>query len=99
MIANATEPSARTPTTAGMSEAETLSFDALAIAKKITKPTLVIHGEMSDGGYEFAKQIFNSIPTQNKKSVWIDKTVHFQFYDDPIIIGKSVDEISNWFNK
>ena len=82
-----------------MSEFETLNFDALATSKKISKPTLVIHGEMSDGGYEFAKQIFISIPTQNKKSVWLDNTVHFQFYDDPIIIGQSVNEISNWFNQ
>ncbi|WP_338877504.1 alpha/beta hydrolase (plasmid) [Spirosoma sp. SC4-14] len=82
-----------------MSEFETLNFDALATSKKIFKPTLVIHGEMSDGGYEFAKQIFISIPTQNKKSVWIDNTVHFQFYDDPIIIGQSVNEISDWFNQ
>ncbi len=80
-----------------MSEWETLNFDALSIAKKINKPTLIIHGEMSDGGYEFAKQIFNSIPNQNKKSIWIDKTVHFQFYDDPIIIGRSVNEISDFF--
>ena len=82
-----------------MSEFETLNFDALAVSKKITKPTLVIHGEMSDGGYEFAKKIFNSIPTQNKKSIWIDKTVHFQFYDDPRVIGKSVNEILDWFNQ
>lgn len=59
---------------AAMSEWETLNFDALSVAKKIMKPTLLIHGEMSDGGYEFAKQIFNAIPTQNKKSIWIDKT-------------------------
>jgi pimeloyl-ACP methyl ester carboxylesterase len=82
-----------------MSEAETLTFDALVVAKKIEKPTLVIHGEMSDGGYEFAKQIYDSIPANNKESVWMDKTFHFQFYDDSIVIGKSVDEISNWFNK
>ena len=82
-----------------MSEWETLNFDALAVAKKVNKPTLLIHGEMSDGGYEYAKQIFNAIPTQNKKSVWIDKTVHFQFYDDPRIIGQSVNEISKWFSK
>jgi fermentation-respiration switch protein FrsA (DUF1100 family) len=81
-----------------MSEWETLNFDALSVAKKITKPTLIIHGEMSDGGYEFAKEIFNAIPTKNKKSVWIDKTVHFQFYDDPRIIGQSVDEVSCFFN-
>ena len=82
-----------------MSEFETLNFNALSVAKKISKHTLLIHGEMSDGGYEFAKQIFNSIQTQNKKSIWIDKTVHFQFYDDPRIIGQSVNEISNWFNQ
>ena len=80
-----------------MSEWETLNFDAIAVSKKISKPTLVMHGEMSDGGYEFAKQIFSSIPIQNKKSVWLDKTVHFQFYDDPRVIGQSVNEISNWF--
>ncbi len=82
---------------AAMSEWETLNFDALSVAKKISKPTLLIHGEMSDGGYEFAKQIFNSIPTKNKKSIWMDKTVHFQFYDDPRVIGQAVNEISNWF--
>lgn len=82
-----------------MSEVETLTFDALAVSKGITQPTLIVHGEMSDGGYEFAKQIFNAIPTQNKKAVWIDKAVHFQFYDDPRIIAKSINEISNWFYK
>lgn len=82
---------------AAMSEAETLTFDAVPVAKKIKKPSLVIHGEMSDGGYEFAKQIFNAIPAKNKKSVWMDKTFHFQFYDDPIVISKSVDEVSAFF--
>jgi pimeloyl-ACP methyl ester carboxylesterase len=84
---------------AAMSEAETLTFDALSVAKKVEKPTLVIHGEMSDGGYKFAQEIYSSIHSKNKNAVWIDKTFHFQFYDDPIIIGKSVDEISNWFKK
>jgi fermentation-respiration switch protein FrsA (DUF1100 family) len=84
-------------TVTAMSEFETLHFDALSVAKKILKPTLVIHGQMSDGGYEFAKQIFNAIPAQKKKSVWIDKTVHFQFYDDPRVIGQSVNEISHFF--
>jgi len=82
---------------AAMSEWETLNFDALEIAKKVTKPTLVIHGEFSDGGYLYAKKIYNSISTSNKKAIWIDKTVHFQFYDDPLIIEKSVYEISQWF--
>jgi hypothetical protein len=82
-----------------MNEWETLNFDALSIAKKLVKPTLLIHGEMSDGGYEFAKQIFNTIPTKNKKSIWIDKTVHFQFYADPKIIGQAVNEMANWFNE
>ncbi|CAI8718123.1 alpha/beta fold hydrolase [Chryseobacterium sp. IT-36CA2] len=82
-----------------MSEWETLNFDALYVAKKISKPTLLIHGEMSDGGYEYAKQIFNSILTKNKKSIWMDKTVHFQFYDDPRVIGQSVNEISKWFKQ
>lgn len=82
-----------------MSEWETLNFDAVSVAKKITKPTLVIHGEMSDGGYNFAKQIFNSIPTSNKKAIWRDQTFHFQYYDDPIVISESVNEIANWFNK
>ncbi|MEJ5996564.1 alpha/beta hydrolase [Pedobacter sp. Du54] len=84
---------------AAMSELETLNFNALEVAEKVTKPTLVVHGELSDGGYLYAKKIFNSISTTNKKSVWIDKTVHFQFYDDQIIIGRSVNEIAKWFNK
>lgn len=83
---------------AAMSEWETLNFNALEVAKKVTKPTLVIHGELSDGGYLFAKKIFSSISTSNKKSIWIDKTVHFQFYDDPLIIGRSINEIANWLN-
>lgn len=82
-----------------MSEFETLNFDALSVAKKISKPTLLIHGEMSDGGYKYAKQIFNLIPTANKKSIWLDRTVHFQFYDDPRVIGQAVNEMSNWFNQ
>lgn len=82
---------------AAMSEAETLTFDALSVAKKVEKPTLVIHGEMSDGGYKFAKEIYSSIPKKNKKSIWMDKTFHFQFYDDPIVIEKSVYEVSHFF--
>lgn len=82
---------------AAMSEWETLNFDALAVAKKITRPTLVIHGEMSDGGYLYAGKIYNSIPAKDKKAIWIDKTVHFQFYDDPQIIGRSANAISQWF--
>ena len=82
-----------------MSEWETLNFNALNIAKKITRPTLIIHGEMSDGGYEYAKQIFESIPVKNKRAVWVDKTFHFQYYDDAIVIDNATFNIAHWFEQ
>ena len=84
---------------ATMSEAETLSFDALAAAKQVNKPTLVIHGEMSDGGYAFAKQVFAALPTPDKKAVWDDHTVHFQYYEDPVVLDRATAQVVQWFGQ
>lgn len=82
-----------------MSEWETLHFNALDFSQKLRVPTLLIHGEMSDGGYEYAKQIFNSIPAKNKKAIWEDKMIHFQYYEDAGVIDRATENIADWFNQ
>lgn len=81
---------------ATMSDAEVWSFDVDGYALKITMPTLMIHGEMSDGGLPAAQHVFDEITAKDKKLVIVPGVFHTRFYDDPSVIDPTAATVSQW---
>ena len=82
---------------ATMSDAEVWSFNIDDYAYKVTTPTIVIHGEMSDGHVTAAQHVFDEISAKNKKLAIFPGVFHTQFYDDPSIVEPSAAIVSQWF--
>lgn len=81
---------------ATMSDAEVWSFDVDTYAPKVTMPTLIIHGEMSDGNVPAAQHVFDEITAKDKKLVIIPGVFHTRFYDDPSVIDPATATVSQW---
>ncbi len=80
-----------------MSEAQIWTHDVGVVMENLIKPTLVIHSDHAASGSEIPKRLFKRIKTEDKKLVWFDKTIQFQFYEDPVTIDNAVVHISEWF--
>jgi uncharacterized protein len=73
--------------------AEWLTFNPMAKANQVDVPTLFIHSEKA-AIPQGAKQFFESVPTQNKKFVWMNDYQQFDFYDRQNVMTKSVELIA-----
>ena len=82
---------------ATMSDAEVWSFDVDNYTPKISVPTLIIHGEMSDGNVAAAQHVFDELIVKDKHLVIVPGVFHTRFYDDPSIIDPAAAEVSQWF--
>lgn len=80
-----------------MSDAEVWTFDVESHARKLGKPTLLVHGEMSDGGVAAAKHVHDLITAPDKRLIVVDGVFHTRFYDDPIVVGPAAAHVSAWF--
>lgn len=80
-----------------MSDAEVWTFDVDPHARKLHAPTLVVHGEMSDGGPEAAQHVFEQMPAKNKHLSIVRGVFHTRFYDDPLVIEPTSAEVVAWF--
>lgn len=72
---------------------EWLTFDAIAIAKKIRKPTLIIHSESAaipQGAKAFYKQLKSP-----KTELWIEGVTQFEFYDRADVVSKAAEAIAD----
>jgi hypothetical protein len=81
-----------------MSDAALFSFESLSAAARLSKPYLMIHGDQS-ALPDAARRHFAVVPTQQKKFQWDEHTRHLQYYDDPIVIERSVYAIVDWFSR
>lgn len=81
---------------ATMSDAEVWNFDVLKYASQVQVPTLVVHGEKSDGGVEAAQHVYEALPGKDKKLVILDGIFHTRFYDDPLIVDQATGSIVSW---
>lgn len=81
---------------ATMSDAEIWSFDVDNYTPKVTVPTLIIHGEMSDGNVAAAQHVFNELTVKDKQLVIMPGVFHTRFYDDPSVIDPAAAEVSQW---
>jgi uncharacterized protein len=82
---------------ATMSDAEVWSFNVDDYASKVTVPTLIIHGEMSDGNVEAAQHVYTQIGAKDKRLTIVPGIFHTRFYDDPSVIDPVAAEASRWF--
>lgn len=80
-----------------MSDAEVWTFDVDAHARKLHTPTLIVHGEMSDGGPEAAQHVYALMPAKDKHLHIVPGIFHTRFYDDPLVIEPAAAEVVAWF--
>jgi uncharacterized protein len=69
--------------------AEWLTFNPMTKAAQVNVPTLFIHSEKAaipDG----AKQFFASVPTSDKKFVWLNDYQQFDFYDQDSAMAQAI---------
>ena len=81
-----------------MSDAEVWTFNVDDHAPKVSVPTLIIHGEMSDGGIEAAQHVFDLIPGKDKTLKIVPGVFHTRFYDDPLVVDPSAADVAAWFD-
>lgn len=78
------------------SDADVWAVDVRAAAAKLEIPTLIIHGEQSDGIVVAAQTVFDTLAASDRKLVIVPGIFHTRFYDDPEIIDSAVNELTNW---
>jgi pimeloyl-ACP methyl ester carboxylesterase len=91
------EPSRWENRYATMSDAEVWTFDVDEHARGLHKPTLLVHGEKSDGGAASARHVHDLIAAPDKRLIIVDGVFHTRFYDDPIVVGPAAAEVAAWF--
>lgn len=82
-----------------MSDAEVWNFNADAFTPLVTVPTLIIHGEMSDGGIPAAQHVFERLQMTEKQLITVPDVFHTRFYDDPVIVDPVAQEVAAWFQR
>ena len=90
------EPSRWENRYATMSDAEVWTFDVDAHAMRLTKPTLIVHGEQSDGLVAAARHIHKLIPASKKRMLIVAGVFHTRFYDDAIVVDPAAAEVATW---
>lgn len=82
-----------------MSDAEVWTFDVDVHTRKLHTPTLMVHGEMSDGGPEAAQHVYALMTVKDKHLHIVPGIFHTRFYDDPLVIEPTVTEVVSWFGR
>lgn len=82
-----------------MSDAEVWTFDVDVHTRKLHTPTLMVHGEMSDGGPEAAQHVYALMTVKDKHLHIVPGIFHTRFYDDPLVIEPTVTEVVTWFGR
>ena len=93
------EPSRWENRYATMSDAEVWSFDVDRYARRLFTPTLLVHGEQSDGGVAAATHVHDAIATPDKRLIVMNGVFHTRFYDDPMVVGPAAANVAAWFEK
>ena len=79
------------------SDAEVWTMDARVPAEKLRVPTLIVHGEQSDGFVAAAKTMHGALTVADRKLVIVPGVFHTRFYDDPEVVDGAVGELLAWF--
>jgi fermentation-respiration switch protein FrsA (DUF1100 family) len=79
-----------------MSDADLLGFESFTSAQSMTKPWLMIHGDLCFLPTA-ARRHFEAVPASTPKElVWAD-TPHLAYYDQPDILDPAALRVARWF--
>lgn len=78
------------------SDAEVWTVDVRAAAAALRVPTLIVHGEQSDGFAAAAQTVHDALTVADRKLVIVPGVFHTRFYDDPEIVDGAVAELLPW---
>jgi uncharacterized protein len=81
-----------------MSDLDHFDYTTVPGVAKLQKPALVIHSDTCMNPAA-ARRHFASIPTQDKKLIWENDTNHFQYYDQPDVVDRTVGHVADWFGE
>jgi fermentation-respiration switch protein FrsA (DUF1100 family) len=81
-----------------MSDAAMFSFESISAAARLRTPLLMVHGDAC-AQPEAARRLFAVVPTSDKDLLWEENTRHLQFYDDPVVIDRTVWDVADWFSR
>lgn len=80
-----------------MSDLDHFAYTTVPGAAKLRKPALVVHSDTCMNPAA-ARRHFDSIPITDKKLIWENGTNHFQYYDQPDVVDRTVGNAAVWFN-
>lgn len=81
---------------ARMSDVPYFAFESLSAAEKLSTPLLMVHADFCDGP-DSARRHFAAVPGTDKHLAWQGENMHFQYYDDPVVIDNTVALAAAWF--
>lgn len=79
-----------------MSDVPYLAFESVSAAERLTAPLLMVHADFSDGP-DSARRHFAAVPGTDKHLVWHGENNHFQYYEDPAVIDRTVALAASWY--
>ena len=83
---------------AASSDADVWTVDVRTAAAKLGVPTLILHGEKSDGFEIAARTVYDSLRIHDRRLVIEPGIFHTRFYDDPEVVDKAVGEVATWLD-
>ena len=66
-------------------------------ASKVKIPTIVIHGGENEKEYQAAQRVYDTIRAEEKLAIWEGSVTHAQYFDDPLVLDKTVRNVFRWF--
>lgn len=78
------------------SDADVWSVDVRVPAARLAVPTLIVHGEQSDGFEIAARTIYDALSVKDRKLVIEPGVFHTRYYDDPEIVDGAASAVAAW---
>lgn len=66
-------------------------------ASKVKVPTIVIHGGENEKEYQAARRVYDTICAEEKLAIWEGSVTHAQYFEDPLVLDKTVRNVFRWF--
>ena len=78
------------------SDADVWTIDVRVAAAKLAVPTLIVHGEQSDGFVIAARTVYDALAVKDRNLVIEPGVFHTRYYDDPEIVDGAVSQVTEW---
>jgi len=79
-----------------LSDLDHFEYTTVPGVAKLEKPALMVHSDTCMNPAA-ALRHFESIPTPDKKLIWENGTNHFQYYEQPDVVDRTVGNVAGWF--